>query len=143
MRDSGNPKVLQVITHLALGGAERVAFNLMRGMRDRFHFALYVANGIDPGDVGRSMQRELEQMNVPLFVGTSVPIKFGGMLLSGMLRRTADWINDYSTKTYLDTCVEIFVSGLAPQPQAMTGSQSMKGRSPELAQPRTMSILQS
>src|SRR5436190_867375 len=84
MRDSGNPKVLQVITHLALGGAERVAFNLMRGMRDRFHFALYVANGIDPGDVGRSMQRELEQMNVPLFVGTSVPIKFGGMLLSGM-----------------------------------------------------------
>ncbi len=84
MPDSPKAKVLQVITHLALGGAERVAFNLMRGLRDRFDFALYVANGIDPGDVGQSMQRELEQMNVPLFVGTSVPIKFGGMLLSGV-----------------------------------------------------------
>ena len=30
------------------------------------------------------MQREVEQMHVPLFVGTSVPIKYGGMLLSGL-----------------------------------------------------------
>src|ERR1051325_1513186 len=84
MQTDKHPKVLQVITHLALGGAERVAFNLMRGLRDRFDFALYVANGIDSGEVGQSMQRELEQMQIPLFVGTSVPIKFGGMLLSGM-----------------------------------------------------------
>lgn len=77
------PRVLQVITHLALGGAERVAFNLMRGLRDRFEFALYAANGVDPGDVGQSMKRELQEMNVPLFVGTSVPIKRGGMLLAG------------------------------------------------------------
>jgi glycosyltransferase involved in cell wall biosynthesis len=61
-----------------------VAFNLMRGMRDRFDFGLYAANGVDRGDVGQSMMRELEELNVPLFVGTSVPIKFGGMLLAGI-----------------------------------------------------------
>lgn len=77
------PRVLQVITHLALGGAERVAFNLMRGLRDRFDFAVYAANGVDSGEVGQSMRRELEAMGVPLHVGTSMPIKFGGMLLAG------------------------------------------------------------
>jgi glycosyltransferase involved in cell wall biosynthesis len=83
------PRVLQVITHLALGGAERVAFNLMRGLRDRYDFALYAANGVDSGDVGQSMRRELEEMQIPLFVGTSVPIKFGGMLLSGLWQARA------------------------------------------------------
>jgi glycosyltransferase involved in cell wall biosynthesis len=77
------PRVMQVITHLALGGAERVAFNLMRGLRDRFDFALYAANGVEAGEVGQSMKRELEQLNIPLYVGTSVPIKRGGMLLAG------------------------------------------------------------
>lgn len=80
---SQRPRVLQVITHLALGGAERVAFNLIRGLRDRFDFAVYAANGVEAGDVGQSMKRELEEMSVPLYVGTSVPIKRGGMLLAG------------------------------------------------------------
>lgn len=40
---------------------------------------------------------------------------FTGMLLSGMLRRTAHGITDYTAKHYLDTCVEIFVSGIATQ----------------------------
>lgn len=80
---STRPRVLQVITHLALGGAERVAFNLIRGLRDRFDFAVYAANGVDAGEVGQSMKRELEEMSVPLYVGTGVPIKRGGMLLAG------------------------------------------------------------
>lgn len=76
-------RILQVITHLALGGAERVAFNLIRGLQDRYDFAVYVANGVEASDVGRSMEAELRELNVPLHIGTSVPIKFGGMLLSG------------------------------------------------------------
>src|SRR5262245_13594097 len=75
-------RVLQVITHLALGGAERVVFNLMRGLRNRFEFAVYAANGIDPAMFGQSMKSELAEMNVPLHLGTSVPIKRGGMLLA-------------------------------------------------------------
>jgi AcrR family transcriptional regulator len=39
---------------------------------------------------------------------------FTGMLLSGMLRRTSHGVSDYSVKEYLVTCVEIFVSGIAP-----------------------------
>ncbi|MEZ0387654.1 MAG: TetR-like C-terminal domain-containing protein [Verrucomicrobium sp.] len=42
---------------------------------------------------------------------------FTGMLLAGMLRRTSHGITDYSRKTYLETCVEVFVSGIKPQPQ--------------------------
>jgi glycosyltransferase involved in cell wall biosynthesis len=76
-------RVLQAITHLALGGAERVAFNLIGAMRDRCDFGVYVANGVDAGPVGQSMTQELRDMNVPLYVGTSVPIKFGGMALAG------------------------------------------------------------
>lgn len=77
------PRVLQVITHLALGGAERVAFNLMRGLADRYEFAVYAANGVDPGPVGQSMQKELESLGVKLFLGTNVPIKRGGMAFAG------------------------------------------------------------
>lgn len=40
---------------------------------------------------------------------------FTGMLLSGMLRRTSHGITDYTTKHYLDTCLEIFVSGIEAQ----------------------------
>jgi glycosyltransferase involved in cell wall biosynthesis len=76
-------RVLQVITHLALGGAERVAFNLMHGLAGQFDFAVYAANGVDAGEVGQSMQRELAEMSVPLHLGTNVPIKFGGMILAG------------------------------------------------------------
>ena len=78
------PRVLQVITHLALGGAERVTINLMRGLREQFEFALFAANGVEHSQIGVSMKAELDEIGVPLFVGTSAPIKFGGMLLAGM-----------------------------------------------------------
>jgi hypothetical protein len=38
---------------------------------------------------------------------------FTGMLLAGMLRRTAHGIADYAIPDYIDTCLEIFVSGIA------------------------------
>jgi glycosyltransferase involved in cell wall biosynthesis len=78
------PRVLQVITHLALGGAERVALNLMRGLREQFEFALFAANGVEHSQIGVAMKAELDEMEIPLFVGTNAPIKFGGMLLAGI-----------------------------------------------------------
>ena len=56
----------------------------MRGLRDDFDFAVYAANGIDPGDVGQSMKRELAEMQIPIYLGTNVPIKFGGMFFAGL-----------------------------------------------------------
>lgn len=39
---------------------------------------------------------------------------FTGMLLAGMLRRTSHGIAEYTASTYLNTSVEIFVSGITP-----------------------------
>jgi glycosyltransferase involved in cell wall biosynthesis len=77
------PRVLQVITHLALGGAERVAFSLMHGLQNDFDFAVFAVSGIDPGELGQSMKRELDEMRIPIYTGTKMPIKLGGMFLAG------------------------------------------------------------
>ena len=77
------PRVMQAISHLALGGAQRIAFSLVDGLRDRCDFAVYAALGVDEGPFGQSMLRELEALDCGLYVGTRVPFKFGGMLLAG------------------------------------------------------------
>ncbi len=77
------PRILQVVSHLALGGAERVAINIIRGLHDRVDFAVYAVMGIG-GDVGHAMLRELDDMAVPLYTGTSLPIKFGGLIWAGV-----------------------------------------------------------
>jgi len=77
------PRVLQMVTRLGLGGAERIAVDLIRGMGEWYEFALYAAKGIDGDAVGRGMRDELAILGVPLHLGTRVPIKYGGMVLAG------------------------------------------------------------
>jgi glycosyltransferase involved in cell wall biosynthesis len=77
------PRVLQVITHLGLGGAESVALSLIRELRPAFEFAVYAPCGIQSSSVAREMQRELRELNVPVFTGTHVEIKRGGLLIAG------------------------------------------------------------
>jgi hypothetical protein len=76
--------VLQVITRVALGGAERVALDLVRGMRSGFDFAVCAVNGIDPGELGQAMKRELDEKGVALHTGPGAPIKFGGLALAAI-----------------------------------------------------------
>jgi glycosyltransferase involved in cell wall biosynthesis len=78
------PRVLQIVTHLALGGAERIALNLVHGLRDRFEFGLLPVFGVEAGAVGQAMKRELNQLQVPVFDGTRMPMRYGGMLSSGI-----------------------------------------------------------
>ena len=78
------PRVLHFVTHLALGGAERVALDLIRGLRGEFDFAVYAVHGIADEAVGRAMAAELAEAHVPLFTGTRVPMKIGGILLAGL-----------------------------------------------------------
>jgi glycosyltransferase involved in cell wall biosynthesis len=80
----GRRRVLQCITHLGLGGAERVAFSLMRHLRDSFDFAVFAATGEEKGEIARAMRAELAELNIPYYTGTSVPIKRGGLLLAGL-----------------------------------------------------------
>src|SRR5262249_26593432 len=78
-RGSGRrPRVMQLITHLALGGAERVALNLMHGLRDRVDFGLFSSRAMQDDQVGQAMKREVEELGAPLYFGTNLPIKCGG-----------------------------------------------------------------
>ena len=67
------PRVLQCITHLALGGAERIAFQLMRGLRAEYDFAVFTALDAIPDAVGVDMQRELGQAKIAHHHGTRAP----------------------------------------------------------------------
>jgi AcrR family transcriptional regulator len=53
---------------------------------------------------------------------------FTGMLLSGMLRRTSRRGFEYSSADYLDTCVDVFVSGIAPQAPRNAKPQAARRR---------------
>ena len=74
---------MQVITHLDLGGAERVAFTLMKGLLGSCDFDLFAVLGVQPGEVGAGLYAEAQAMGLRLRQGTRVPVKYGGMLLAG------------------------------------------------------------
>jgi glycosyltransferase involved in cell wall biosynthesis len=75
-----NPRILQVITHLALGGAERVCFTLMQQLGGEFDFAVFAVQGIDAGAVGQGMKREADAMRVPVYIGSKRLARRGGLL---------------------------------------------------------------
>jgi glycosyltransferase involved in cell wall biosynthesis len=81
--DARRVRVMQVITHLGLGGAERVAFTVMRGLLCACEFELFAVLGVQRSDVGAAFRTEAEAMKLRLFTGTRVPVKYGGMLLAG------------------------------------------------------------
>lgn len=78
------PRVLHFITHLGLGGAERVALTISRELRTTHDFAIYAAHGKVADAVGRSMRAELAELAIPLHFGTRVPMKAGGIFLAGI-----------------------------------------------------------
>ncbi|MDB6137855.1 MAG: transcriptional regulator, TetR family [Verrucomicrobiaceae bacterium] len=48
--------------------------------------------------------------------GLELPVvadMFSGMLLSGMLRRSSHGVREYSAATYLESCVDVLVAGIA------------------------------
>jgi glycosyltransferase involved in cell wall biosynthesis len=78
-----HPRVLHGITHLGLGGAERVAMTLIRALRDRFEFGLLAVRGVEASDVGVAMSAELRAAGITVHTGTRAPIKGGGLVLAG------------------------------------------------------------
>ena len=75
---------MQMVTRLGLGGAEAVALSLVRGLRPEFNFAVFAIRGIEPGEIGHAMQQELAELEVPLFCGPNVPLRYGGMLFAAI-----------------------------------------------------------
>jgi glycosyltransferase involved in cell wall biosynthesis len=74
------PRVLHVITHLALGGAERIALNLAHGLRSNFAPGIFAVNGIASDEIGAACQEELAQQKTPLFCGPRIRVKHGGLI---------------------------------------------------------------
>ena len=73
------PRILQVISHLAVGGAERVALNIAQSLRPHYDFSVYAVRGVADGDVGRDLQRQLGAEQIPLHLGPRVPMRYGGI----------------------------------------------------------------
>ncbi|KQN35706.1 hypothetical protein ASG37_15420 [Sphingomonas sp. Leaf407] len=90
---SAAPRVLHVITHLAMGGAENVALGLIDSLRDDIDFALFaVIDHAEPGPVGQAMAARLTDWGVPFAFGTRRGFKSGGVVqaawrLARMVRR--------------------------------------------------------
>jgi glycosyltransferase involved in cell wall biosynthesis len=82
-------RVLQSITRLGLGGAERVAFALMHALRDDVEFGLFTVHGASNDAIGADMRHTLETTQTPWFTGTAIPMKAGGMVPAGFALRRA------------------------------------------------------
>jgi glycosyltransferase involved in cell wall biosynthesis len=86
---TGRLRVLQCITRLGLGGAERVAFDLMRGLRSQIDFGVFTVHAASRDAIGVEMRTELVTTNTPWFIGTRWPMKGGGMIPGGLALRAA------------------------------------------------------
>ncbi len=85
-------RVLHVVTHLDLGGAEEVAISLTERLSGQHHFTFFAVEGVLDTPVGQAMHARLQALGVPVHSGTRLPIKAGGLLqaaarLAALLRR--------------------------------------------------------
>lgn len=78
------PRVLQVITHFALGGAEKIALALVHGLGSGIDFAVFAVRDEEPDDVGRAMLRQLAAAGVPFRCGSRLAPRSGGLLLGAL-----------------------------------------------------------
>jgi len=81
---SRRPRILQCVSHLALGGAERVALTLVEALRDEFDFEIFAVRGLGDGEIGRTLAGEVQKLGLPLHIGARVPMRFGGVITSGI-----------------------------------------------------------
>ena len=82
--DQPRPRILQCVSHLALGGAERVAVSLIESLQEQYDFSVYAVRGLADGPVGLSLQQQLQRLAVPVLLGPRVPMRFGGVLTGAM-----------------------------------------------------------
>jgi glycosyltransferase involved in cell wall biosynthesis len=83
-KSNGRPQVLQVITHLDLGGAEQVAISLAEGLRDQADITFFAVMGAGRGTVAENMALRLEAAGSSWTEGTGLPFKRGGLVHAGI-----------------------------------------------------------
>ena len=81
-----------MVTHLDLGGAEEVAITLAERLTGPHDFAFFAVLGQADTAVGRAMRARLDALGAPLYTGSALPLKAGGLpqaalRLAALLRR--------------------------------------------------------
>lgn len=88
MVELNKPKILHVISHLALGGAEEVAVTICEQLSESFDFRVFAVLA-DQDEVGAQFAQRLEAVSIPVHTGTNLKFKSGGLLqASWKLRET-------------------------------------------------------
>ena len=75
-----NPRVLHCISHLALGGAERVAMHIIQLLDTQIDFSVFAVRGLNDGATGAQLAADLQSRKIPLQCGARIPMRFGGMI---------------------------------------------------------------
>ncbi|NOZ38348.1 MAG: glycosyltransferase, partial [Gammaproteobacteria bacterium] len=81
-------KILHVISHYELGGAEKCTFELSRLFDGRVEMGVAAVLGNDSSEVGQSLTQTARENGITIFNGVGLPWKFGGFLATAFrLRR--------------------------------------------------------
>ncbi|MFC5849557.1 glycosyltransferase [Deinococcus petrolearius] len=83
MTTTSRPHVLHVVANLNLGGSEEVALALTEQLAPQCRFGVFAVLGVADTAVGRDMHARLAHLDVPVFCGTALDMKRGGMLQAG------------------------------------------------------------
>ncbi len=91
MRHPAHPGILQVITHLDMGGAENVAISLAEELQAEFNFSFFAVSGVADNAVGHEMARRLKRLEMPVQSGTALDLKRGGVAQAGVRLNRLIW----------------------------------------------------
>lgn len=79
--------VMHIVHHLDLGGSEEVALTLTEQLNEQCDFSVFAVRGISKTPVGQAMHARLERLRIPVYSGTTLDMKRGGMIHAGLALR--------------------------------------------------------
>ncbi|GGL95344.1 hypothetical protein GCM10010840_36780 [Deinococcus aerolatus] len=91
MPHPAHPRILHVITHLDMGGAENVAISLAEELHAEFNFSFFAVGGVADNPVGQEMVRRLERLEMPVHSGTTLGFRRGGLVQAGIRLNRLIW----------------------------------------------------
>jgi glycosyltransferase involved in cell wall biosynthesis len=123
MSGAARPRVLHVVSHLDLGGAEEVAISLAGGLGGEYATEFFAVGGVANTAVGRAMHARLSALGVPVHSGTPLTMKRGGLphagvRLAALLRRTRPDLVHLHTEIPETTYALAALAG-GPRPQVI------------------------
>lgn len=91
MQGRGNKKVIHVISHLDLGGAEEVAITLTEALSSQLEHVMFAVLTAEDTPVGETYAARLAAVGVPTITGTHLAMKSGAALPAAWKLRALAW----------------------------------------------------